>query len=183
MEMEDRTTGGYRTKRCPRCGAELYEDMSVCYGCLYDFSRDVSRAPSDDAVPADAGATVDLAVLPPLARRHEGELGVVLRSASVDMWAPVGERGISVGRGEVNDLVLHSLAVSRCHLRLVPTPDGMEVTDLGSTNWATYRGRGIEGSVVVPYGEVIDVCGNLLAMTGPSAVLGGAPSAALEKSL
>jgi hypothetical protein len=26
-----------RTKTCPRCGATLFEDMDVCYGCLYDF--------------------------------------------------------------------------------------------------------------------------------------------------
>lgn len=24
-------------KTCPRCGARLFEDMDVCYGCLYDF--------------------------------------------------------------------------------------------------------------------------------------------------
>ncbi|MCH4054297.1 MAG: FHA domain-containing protein [Atopobiaceae bacterium] len=28
-----------RTKVCPRCGARLFEDMSVCYECLYDFDR------------------------------------------------------------------------------------------------------------------------------------------------
>ena len=27
------------TKVCPRCGARLFADMDVCYGCLYDFSR------------------------------------------------------------------------------------------------------------------------------------------------
>lgn len=26
------------TKSCPRCGATLFADMDVCYGCLYDFS-------------------------------------------------------------------------------------------------------------------------------------------------
>lgn len=28
------------TKTCPRCGAKLFADMDVCYGCLYDFNRD-----------------------------------------------------------------------------------------------------------------------------------------------
>lgn len=27
------------TKRCPVCDEELFEDMNICYGCLYDFSR------------------------------------------------------------------------------------------------------------------------------------------------
>ncbi|MDD3485371.1 MAG: FHA domain-containing protein, partial [Atopobiaceae bacterium] len=26
--------------RCPRCGAVLFDDMEVCYACLYDFSKD-----------------------------------------------------------------------------------------------------------------------------------------------
>lgn len=26
-------------KKCPRCGQELLQDMDVCYGCLYDFTR------------------------------------------------------------------------------------------------------------------------------------------------
>lgn len=29
-----------QTKACPRCGELLFADMDVCYGCLYDFSRD-----------------------------------------------------------------------------------------------------------------------------------------------
>lgn len=36
------------TKACPRCGAKLFEDMDVCYGCLFDFST------GDEAV-ADGG--------------------------------------------------------------------------------------------------------------------------------
>lgn len=31
---------GAGTKTCPRCGQVLFEDMDVCFGCLYDFSRD-----------------------------------------------------------------------------------------------------------------------------------------------
>ena len=35
---EKREGLGYKT--CPRCGEMLFADMDVCYGCLYDFSRD-----------------------------------------------------------------------------------------------------------------------------------------------
>ena len=31
---------GDGTKTCPRCGQVLFDDMDVCYGCLYDFTRD-----------------------------------------------------------------------------------------------------------------------------------------------
>lgn len=45
-EMTD-AGGGRGLRTCPRCGAGLFEDMNVCYGCLYDFSKDRSRRPGD----------------------------------------------------------------------------------------------------------------------------------------
>lgn len=169
--------GSYETKSCPRCGAELYADMGVCYGCLYDFTRDAGHAPN--ALPSLAGAvpspddpggdTEDLSVAASLAQRRGAEVGVVVRTASVDLWIPVSGCGTSVGRDPSNDVVLHSLAVSRRHLHMVPTSDGMEVEDLGSKNPATYRGRDVSGRIVVPYGDEIDLCGCRLVMTGPEA--------------
>lgn len=164
---------GYATRRCPRCGAELYADMGVCYGCLYDFSRDAAR-----------GTTPERAAPTSLARRHAGEVGVAVQSSTLDVWLPVGEEGASVGRDAANDVVLHSIAVAGCHVRLVPTSDGMEVVDLGSSNHVTYRGRAVEGRVIVPYGDAVDVCGCMLVMTGP-APSAGVPRASprAEKSL
>lgn len=37
--------GPYKT--CPRCGARLFEDMDVCYGCLFDFTHQ----PADVGLP------------------------------------------------------------------------------------------------------------------------------------
>lgn len=37
MEVSVQDGGGLKT--CPRCGAKLFADMDVCYGCLYDFTR------------------------------------------------------------------------------------------------------------------------------------------------
>lgn len=163
----------YETKVCPRCGAELYADMHVCYGCLYDFSRDAAREAG--ALPAilrcdEAGEqdTVDLSAVAPAAGRAERRVGMLVRTAAVDLWTPVPEGGLTLGRDASCDVVLHSPAVSRRHLRLSPTPDGMELRDLGSTNPATYRGREVDGCVVVPYGDSVDVCGCVLSMTGPS---------------
>lgn len=42
--QKEREGVGYKT--CPRCGEVLFADMDVCYGCLYDFSRD-ERARSE----------------------------------------------------------------------------------------------------------------------------------------
>jgi len=46
-------------KVCPRCGATLFTDMNVCYGCLYDFSH---------TQPSDSGN------LPPLQEEEEKRL-------------------------------------------------------------------------------------------------------------
>lgn len=172
MERTDvkRKSTCLETKICPRCGAELYADMNVCYGCLYDFSRGALRTPNiplsllaEEDGPED---TVNLAaaVAEPLTER----VGMMMRTSSVDMWIAVSDEGVSIGRAPENDVVLHSPAVSGRHLSITPTPDGMEVSDLNSTNPARYHGREIHGRVIVSYGDTIDVCGCILTMTGPA---------------
>ena len=42
----------YAKKTCPRCGEELFADMQVCYGCLYDFTRS-DNGPSEIAEALD----------------------------------------------------------------------------------------------------------------------------------
>lgn len=63
-----RANHGSETKVCPRCGATLFSDMDVCYGCLYDFTSnhdgDASRwyfgtegtSPGEGPAPAEATA-------------------------------------------------------------------------------------------------------------------------------
>lgn len=34
------SAAGIGTKVCPRCGEELFEDMNICYGCLFDFDHE-----------------------------------------------------------------------------------------------------------------------------------------------
>lgn len=163
----------YETRFCPRCGAELYADMSVCYGCLYDFSREppsprelglpeLGEAPARDG----EGDTVDLSEAALVAHLARDEAGMVVRTPFADVWVGVGEEGLTIGRSPENDLVLHVPAVSRRHLRVTPTSDGMEVCDLGATNPARYHGEEVRGRVIVPYGESVDVCGCALTMTG-----------------
>jgi len=53
-------SGDYATRVCPRCGEMLFADMDVCYGCLYDFTREegpVLGAPQlpDPALSRDGG--------------------------------------------------------------------------------------------------------------------------------
>ncbi|WP_455136028.1 FHA domain-containing protein [Thermophilibacter sp.] len=167
------TGGWYRTRTCPRCGSELYADMDVCYGCLYDFGREAARPGLPASVPVmGPGETMPLAAGVPAEGLTE-EVGMLVRTASVDVWVAVPEEGLVVGRAPECDVVLHSLAVSRAHLRVTPTSDGMEARDLGSTNPARYRGREVRDCVIVAYGDSIDVCGCVLTMTGQRARGGG----------
>lgn len=173
MGSRDGGRSCYETKECPRCGAELYADLQICYGCLYDFSRDVTHAapvlPDADPHRDEGGEdTYDLGAAASILARATGPVGMLVRTSVADLWVSVPEEGLLLGRDPSCDVVLHSPAVSRRHLRVVPTPNGMDVCDLGSTNPATYRGREVSDRVAVAYGESVDVCGCLLTMTGPA---------------
>lgn len=165
----ERARGAYETRGCPQCGSELYADVPVCYGCLYEFPAEGGGAEAGGVTGGgEADRTLSLAAVAAGPHPHDG-LGVYLRTASVDLWTPVPEGGAVLGRDLSSEVVLHSPAVSRRHLRLVPTSDGMEVIDLGSTNPACYHGRPVTQRVVVPYGDSLEVCGTIVTMTGPGA--------------
>lgn len=175
------------TKTCPRCGAELFADMDVCYGCLYDFTRPkpgarqepqlddrdgtsrergtLGEGMEDLAAAVSADATLDI---PP------GAFGVRMpevpslrvRCSDLDVTVPLGAEGLLVGRAPDCDVVLHSVAVSRRHLRVEAKGGVVCVKDLGSTNPAMLRGREVTGVQVVREGETVDVCGTLLTPVG-----------------
>ena len=67
---------------------------------------------------------------------------------------PIGERGVTIGRAQENDIVLHIRSVSRHHLRLSLGTGGVLAQDLGATNPATYEGKPIEGSVLLSTGDI-----------------------------
>lgn len=224
---------GYAKKICPRCGEMLYEDMQVCYGCLYDFSRKdngpseiaaaldepdclgargpaapgaspgssgalaaepVPAVPSPPVPPPPPAGPVSVPATPPApepssahaaapasrpARRCDDELtsvlddgdstagspGVWVRTDSADVFVAIGEEGLFVGRGSGNQVVLHDKSVSRRHLRLRLAPGGIEAIDLGSTNPAKLRGRAIDSSALVPWGEELRLGDAVLAMS------------------
>lgn len=51
------------------------------------------------------------------------------------------DRTLTVGRLPVCDIPLHDAGVSRCHVRLAPSADGLLVQDLGSTNGTYVNGH------------------------------------------
>ena len=61
--------------------------------------------------------------------------------------APIPDRPVKLGRGLDCDVVVPSPRVSRQHAELAPTPGGLQVRDLGSTNGTTVDGRRVAGAV------------------------------------
>jgi pSer/pThr/pTyr-binding forkhead associated (FHA) protein len=51
------------------------------------------------------------------------------------------DQPMTVGRLPVCDIPIQEPTLSRCHVRLSPTPEGMLVQDLGSTNGTYVNGR------------------------------------------
>jgi two-component system, NtrC family, response regulator AtoC len=82
--------------------------------------------------------------LPPPA---EPRLELVVRTRDASRAVPV-EPGkvIGVGRGEENAIRIECPSVSRAHLELHPSRDGLEVEDLGSSNGTLLIRAGLDGN-------------------------------------
>ena len=209
-----------RTKTCPRCGQVLFADMDVCYGCLYDFSRDHHGAADGriaqeralrerlKAVPAvqdpldtieldeiddeeederelrvprhrretqDAPRgmpddTIDLSPARSAAGSFVTEASgrapyeLVVSTDDLQVRLPLGERPVTVGRDEANDIVLRDRAVSRRHVRVSCEDGVVRLADCGATNPARLRGVPLDGEATLVRGDVVDVCGTQLTL-------------------
>lgn len=64
-------------KECPVCSARCFDDMEVCYGCLFDFSRE-DDSPGGQLAAFSCEQEVEEAVMPSVDSRS-----VVLRLAEL----------------------------------------------------------------------------------------------------
>ena len=64
---------------------------------------------------------------------------------------------ITIGRAEVNDIVLPTPKVSKRHAKLEVTPHGLVLTDLKSTNGTYLNGRKVMAAVLVGEGDNVHV--------------------------
>jgi hypothetical protein len=187
---------GSFTKTCPRCGEELFRDMDICYGCLYDFTRR-SDLPSPAAgvgprvgdLPDgwDSGLPpmeAELGLDDPISADETQDLspaahpvGIRVRDGFIEMSVPLGDEPITVGRLRSCSISLNSCAVSRRHLRFTRTAHGVLAEDLGSKNPAVFQGRPIRDGVYLVPGDTVGVCGAYFTIIGAvrEAAVGGAP--------
>ena len=177
MESEDMARdhadeASAQTKVCPQCGQVLFADMGVCYGCLYDFTRVRGDPPGmpvvdlglDEEAPVAYAAGGVVERWQSHATSDQGCLGLLVQSGDMDVVVPLGQDGLLVGRMPTNDIVLHSRAVSGCHVRIVPDGEGVLVEDCGATNPVVFKGREVHGSRHLVSGDVVNVCGTLLTV-------------------
>lgn len=171
------------TKVCPRCGAELFSDMSVCYECLYDFDRppvepsfgvgvdDLEEpdgvAPSPSARPDGAANLRRQNVSFPSSPARPHDLSLRVRAADVELSVPLAQGSLTVGRDAACDIVLRRTAVSREHVRVRREGSEVTVEDLGATNPARLRGRSLQTRELLHVGDTLDVCGTFLTLQGP----------------
>ncbi|MBQ3328473.1 MAG: FHA domain-containing protein [Eggerthellaceae bacterium] len=127
-------------KICPVCGARVFDDMGICYGCLYVWPEE------EDAGEAEDGFAPS--VLP--------GFGLRVRTPYADFTLPVPEEGLSIGRSPGNSLVIHSKTVAREHARVMPAPDGLQVELLDGAA-ASIDGVPVAGSAFMGEGQILDI--------------------------
>lgn len=164
------SVGSYGEKRCPRCGEILFDDMDVCYGCLYDFGRDREKDLAAMGMPGEfallEGGLEEPEGIEGALSPEPPDLRVWLRTDSADVLLPLPGEGIVLGSDLSCDVVLHSILASPRHLRLVPAEGGALAFDMDAGLPATVDGVAIGDGTLVAQGESVAVCGSLLTLVG-----------------
>jgi pSer/pThr/pTyr-binding forkhead associated (FHA) protein len=117
--------------RCPVCGTENRDDVLTCKVCGAYKPEATTRKTAQIKESISASLVVEVLESPVeslVGRRFEFKVGT-----------PGGV--ISVGRAVENQVIVPDPAVSRRHLRLIVTSNGVVVEDLGSSN-GTYLVEG-----------------------------------------
>lgn len=145
------------SKRCPRCGEILFDDMEVCFGCLYDFTREPYRLPEgmieakaatepdDDDLPFDESGfdEQDTGILgthsvpeepkhPCMSSGSVINVGrkLLLRTPELVVGLSLPAHGLTLGYAPDNDVVLKLEGIAEYHLVMVPRKDDVVAVGL-----------------------------------------------------
>jgi pSer/pThr/pTyr-binding forkhead associated (FHA) protein len=80
---------------------------------------------------------------------------IVRRSGQLDRRVPLRGGVLTLGRGDMNDIVLADIGVSRRHARLHVGNDAVMVEDAGSGNGTWFRGQRVNRQILGPGDEVV----------------------------
>lgn len=165
----------FTVKTCPRCGATLFEDMRVCYGCLFDFDREpahYAELPSTIGSPffgtgkrEASGSDPDSTSVLRFDADERLRRSIVMEVGICSMRLPLdGGREVVVGRDPSCDIVIGSRNVSRRHLRISDESGRVVCEDLDATNPAYVNGIELKDRRVVGKDSVIDICGTQIVI-------------------
>jgi pSer/pThr/pTyr-binding forkhead associated (FHA) protein len=126
--------------RCPVCGTENRDDALTCRVCGAYKPEATTRRVAQIAKES-VSATLHVEVL------ESPVESLVGRRFEIKVTAP--GTIVSVGRAVENQIVVPDPAVSRRHLRLIVTSNGIIVEDLGSSNGTYLVERGVERLIKV----------------------------------
>lgn len=94
----------------------------------------------------------------------------------VHSWSPallgkyyrLGDGGVRIGRSAESDVVLEDAAVSRKHALVRRSPDGWQISDLGSANGTFVNGARLERETMLADGDLVEIGADVLRLlTGP----------------
>ena len=153
--------------RDPLDAIELDEiDDEVEVGADDDGGGSVSAPRHGRKPDGDADDTIDFGAVYVQAETpaREPSYLVVVRSPRIQVRIPLTQTGLTIGRDASNDIVLHSRAVSREHLRLTPLDGKVLAEDCGATNPARIGDKPLEDSMVLVAGDAVEVCGTTIGI-------------------
>jgi hypothetical protein len=86
---------------------------------------------------------------------NSGSRLVVRRGPQPNQTYDLSKDVLSLGRDITNDIVINDPEVSRHHCRLIRTPGGITIEDLGSTNGTFINGQRLAGSRPLLNGDMV----------------------------
>ena len=118
---------------------------------------------------ADQPQPQELESPPPPARRakrHRGEPRVFMISQGnqAGLSADLAGGVVMIGRGADCQLILDDDYVSTRHARVVSTPNGIYVEDLGSTNGTYVNGQRITAPTTITFADTVRICKTILKL-------------------
>jgi predicted RNA-binding Zn-ribbon protein involved in translation (DUF1610 family) len=135
---------------CPECGAEVSPDMKFCAECgtkIEVGQSTVSYAPSFGEEMEAAASGAEGASLIEM-DQVEGTAGRRMHD--------LGDKVVTVGRGQESSIFLDDVTVSRKHAEIVREQSGYRIRDVGSLN-GTYVNRVRVDAVDLRNGDEIQV--------------------------
>lgn len=163
---------------CSQCGHEVADDARFCSSC--GAALPASGPGVADASANDTTASIDLSELDP---SHEPDdlpalepgtgMLVVVRGPNAGSRFLLDRDATTIGRHPDADIFLDDVTVSRRHVEVLRSPDGVLVKDLGSLNGTYVGGERVEERELVT-GEELQIGRFKLLYVGSDAPSAGA---------